>query len=70
MFMSLAYSLCICYLFKISDVVGIVSETLGNYYRTNYAKCTPFPWSDTTVAGIREFYAPLDILDGDGYVVY
>lgn len=54
--------------FSISDVVGVVTTALTNFYKNNYSKCSPFPWNENVTCSIRDMYTPIDIIDPDGYV--
>ncbi|KAL5017433.1 hypothetical protein ScPMuIL_007022 [Solemya velum] len=48
------------------DVMGLCQEVLIAHYKTQFAKCHPFPWNETLNVAIRDMYTPVDILDVDG----
>lgn len=48
------------------DVVGVVSTALINFYKSNYSKCSPFPWNESVTCNIRDMYTPIDIIDSEG----
>lgn len=50
----------------LSDVVGVVSTALINFYKSNYSKCSPFPWNESVTCNIRDMYTPIDIIDSEG----